>query len=251
MTTLRDEIDAMAEWFGVAPAQVWRDHFVSHILAAISRTVTTEDVTFFGGTALSRTHLPDVRLSEDIDLITPGQRSEVAADIERAARRLRRTHGTVEFDPPLTHAAEASPSVIRTDGGLLVQVQLLRQEGYPNWPTEVMTIAQRYSDAPPTRLRVPTAAAFAAAKLTAWLDRGASRDLYDLYAMAIRGLITKESFELFTRFSSLCCLPGRWAWSRLPSEQRWHDELAHQLRLAVGPEEAAHAAEAAWSAAAR
>src|SRR5699024_4055109 len=124
--------------------------------------------------ALSRTHLPDVRLSEDIDLITPGQRSEVAADIERAARRLRRTHGTVEFDPPLTHAAEASPSVIRTDGGLLVQVQLLRQEGYPTWPTEAMTIAQRYSDAPPTRLRVPTAAVFAAAKLTAWLDRGAT-----------------------------------------------------------------------------
>src|SRR5699024_2661355 len=143
------------------------------------------------------------------------------------------------------HAAEAGPSVIRTGGGSLVRAQLVRRQGYPNWPPEGVIVAQRCTDAPPTRLRVPTAAAFAAAKLTAWLDRGASRDLYDLYAMAIRGLITKESFELFTRFSSLCCLPGRWAWSRLPSEQRWHDELAHQLRLAVGPEEAAHAAEAA------
>src|SRR5699024_10710878 len=48
----------------------------------------------------------------------------------------------------------------------------------------------RYSHAPPARLRVLTAAAFGAAKLSTWLDRHASRDLYDLYAMAQRHLIT-------------------------------------------------------------
>ena len=42
-------------------------------------------------------------------------------------------------------------------------MQLLGGEGYL-WPTEVVEIEQRYSDAPPARLRVLTADAFAAAK---------------------------------------------------------------------------------------
>jgi predicted nucleotidyltransferase component of viral defense system len=53
---------------GVAEAQVRRDHAISHILAALSRH-RSEDLIFFGGTALSRTYLLDKRLSEDIDLI--------------------------------------------------------------------------------------------------------------------------------------------------------------------------------------
>lgn len=35
----------------------------------------SDDVVFFGGTALCRTHLPDLRLSEDIDLIAVRDRS--------------------------------------------------------------------------------------------------------------------------------------------------------------------------------
>lgn len=129
MTSLRDEVEAVAVHFGVAPAQAWRDHLVSHALAAISHTVSTDDLTFFGGTALARTHLPGVRLSEDIDLIVTGHRAEVAAGIERSARHLRRTHGAVEFDPPLTSTRGANPSVLRAAGGLQVQLQLLHQEG--------------------------------------------------------------------------------------------------------------------------
>lgn len=47
--------------FGVAAEQVVRDHVISHALAAIAR-IGTDDVVFFGGTALSRTHLAEVRL---------------------------------------------------------------------------------------------------------------------------------------------------------------------------------------------
>src|SRR5699024_8950887 len=108
---------------------------------------------FFGGTALSRTHLPDVRLSEDIDLISTGPRADVAAGIERALRRLRRTHGTVTLTPPLARTKGAAPSVLRTQDELTVHVQLLRQEGYPRWPTEVFDIEQRYSDSPPAPAR--------------------------------------------------------------------------------------------------
>lgn len=37
-------MDTVAEHFGVAPAQVERDHLVSHVLAAIARAVGTDDV---------------------------------------------------------------------------------------------------------------------------------------------------------------------------------------------------------------
>ena len=42
--------------FGVAEAQVRRDHAILHILAALSRH-RREELIFFGGTALSRTYL--------------------------------------------------------------------------------------------------------------------------------------------------------------------------------------------------
>lgn len=250
MTAVHDEIDEVAARFGVAPAQVWRDHLISHMLGAIARTVSTDEVIFFGGTALSRTHLPDVRLSEYIDLIAVAPRSDVVVGIERAARLLGRSHGNVDFVPPLARTTGSRPSVLRASG-LQVQVQLIRHEGYPAWPTEVTEIRQRYSDAPPARLRVPTAPAFAAAKLSAWLDRRTSRDLYDMSALADHLLITKEAFELFTRSSSFARLPGPWAWTNLPSEKRWRSDLAHQVRLTSTPEDAARKAQAAWADAAR
>jgi hypothetical protein len=45
-----------------------------------------DDVIFFGGTALSRTFLPTLRLSEDIDLLVHGRRSDVAARIGARSR---------------------------------------------------------------------------------------------------------------------------------------------------------------------
>jgi len=45
----------LAEWeqvasrFGVAMEQVRRDHLISHVLAAISAGVSTDDLVFFGG----------------------------------------------------------------------------------------------------------------------------------------------------------------------------------------------------------
>ncbi|MFE7415804.1 nucleotidyl transferase AbiEii/AbiGii toxin family protein [Rhodococcus sp. NPDC057529] len=44
-------------------------------------------------------------------------------------------------------------------------------------------LIQRYSDAPPARLLVPTLAAFAASKTATWCDRAAARDLWDLWAL--------------------------------------------------------------------
>jgi predicted nucleotidyltransferase component of viral defense system len=62
---LRREIERL----GAAEEQVRCDHAISHLRAALS---DSEDIIFFGGTALGRTQLVAGRLSEDIDLIARG-----------------------------------------------------------------------------------------------------------------------------------------------------------------------------------
>ncbi|WP_370368368.1 nucleotidyl transferase AbiEii/AbiGii toxin family protein [Mycolicibacterium sp. CH28] len=76
-----DEKAAVAEQFGVVTEQVERDHLISHLLAFLSREFG-DRMHFIGGTALARTHLPNGRLSEDIDLIAIGDRKSVAADLD-------------------------------------------------------------------------------------------------------------------------------------------------------------------------
>lgn len=63
-----EEAESVRRRFGVDDRQVQRDHLVSLLLASLSLHAP-DDVVFFGGTALARTHLPYLRLSEDLDLL--------------------------------------------------------------------------------------------------------------------------------------------------------------------------------------
>jgi predicted nucleotidyltransferase component of viral defense system len=142
---------------------------------------------FFGGTALSRTYLTASRLSEDLDLIAVAPRSQVAADLQAAIRTgLARSHGAVTWRPALTATTGSQPAVLIVDDQTSVQLQLVEGSGY-TWPTEVDDLEQRYADAPPARMTVLTAPGAAAAKLSAWIERRAPRDLYDLWAWPSAG----------------------------------------------------------------
>lgn len=77
-----------------------------------------------------------------------------------------------------------------------VQIQLLASSGYPQWPTEIVELHQRYADAPSARMRVLTRPAAVAAKLSAWAGRRAPRDLYDLWALATRGDVDADAVAL-------------------------------------------------------
>lgn len=102
-------------------------------------------VVFFGGTALSRTHLPDGRLSEDLDLYAVPRRADVVADVERVlADGVRREYGRLVWEPPLSSVRDVDPAVLRTADGLTVRVQLLDPTHYPAWPTEQRMLEQRY-----------------------------------------------------------------------------------------------------------
>lgn len=173
-------------------------------------------------------------------------RADVAARIEAAVRRgLARSHGRPIWRPALSATTGSQPATLAFEGTASVQVQLVSGEGYL-WPTEVHDIEQRFSDAPPARLRTLTATGFAAAKLSAWMDRHAPRDLYDLWAMSERGLIDAGALEVFVRCGPHARPPASWVFETAPDEAVWRRALGHQTRLRVTGAEALDSAREAW-----
>jgi Nucleotidyl transferase AbiEii toxin, Type IV TA system len=139
------ELRSVADRFGVDDQQVRRDHLISLLLAVLSSEFA-DQVLFFGGTALSRTHLPVGRLSEDLDLIAVTDRRTVASGLdERLPRSVQRDYGTLVWSPALSDVQERHPAALSTFDGLTVRIQLLTRVGYPPWPTERRAIEQRYS----------------------------------------------------------------------------------------------------------
>lgn len=242
------ELQHVAETFGVDESQVLRDHLISHLLAAITADAA-DDVMFFGGTALARSLIPDGRLSEDIDLIATGSRRQLAERLSTVLPlALRREFPGLTWQPPLTGTTESAPAVIRTTDGLSVRIQLLGETGYPQWPTTTVDLVQRYSDAPPARLTVPTPAGFAAAKATAWRDRRASRDLWDLWALARRGHLDHQAANLYARLGPTNHRPDPRDYTNPPDQSRWERDLGAQTTLAITADEAATHVGAAWHA---
>lgn len=230
--------------FGVGREQVERDHLISHMLASLAGSVR-DDIVFIGGTALARTHLPALRLSEDIDLIARGPRSRLGRQIEIAlVADLARSFGQITFMPAFDLTRDAEPVLASAPGRTLVQIQLLDGVGRPHWPTELAMIEQRYADAPSAELRVPTIEAFAAMKLSAWQDRRAPRDLYDLHALHEIGAINDEAKKLYRDLG-----PGvltKELFVGAATQAEWDDALSHQCRPTVGPDEALNVVRDSW-----
>ncbi len=230
------ELRAVAERFGVADEQVRRDHLISHVLAAIDGV---DGVVFYGGTALTRTVLPDLRLSEDIDLIAVRPRSAVVRDLVAAIDRgLARSFGEVRWQPPLEMTRDAQSATLEVQGRLSVQVQVVTQTGRAVLPTQRRDITQRYGDAPPVVLETLTDVGFAAAKMSAWLDRAAPRDLFDLHALAQSGALSTDAAALVRKTTNWTAFPDRVRWPQPPSQEEWGIQLAHQTRLRVSAADA-------------
>lgn len=247
----RRELAEYIDRFGVAEDQVLRDHLLSVLLAALSDSPEAGRVIFFGGTALSRTYLPDHRLSEDIDLLCAAPRGDVAAALRRVLERaVARTHGRADWRPALEDTRDSQPAVLTVPVGLRVQIQLIAAGHHPQWPTEEVDLRQRYSDVGPARLRSLTLEGFVAAKTAAWVDRGASRDLFDLHGLAELGAITPAASAVYRQLGPTGANPGPWDFSTAPSEQEWRTALAHQCRLRLGPRDALRSVADAWAAAA-
>jgi hypothetical protein len=244
------ELSREARRFGVADEQVRRDHLISHLLAALSKRCA-DDVIFFGGTALSRTHLVHARMSEDIDLIARGPRQLIVDRVVTAIDgELLRTHGRLTWDPPFA-VRDVVPAVVRTQDGLTVQIQILHADGYEPWPVESREIEQRYEDVRAATLIVPTAPSFAAWKTVTWVHRHAPRDLYDIWAMAQRRMIDADAAALFARYGPTGSPPSAFMFAEAPNPRAWKAALAAQTRLGVSADEALAAVRGAWAEAVR
>lgn len=241
----REEIEAAATRYGAPESQIVRDHLISHVLAALAGS---HGVVFFGGTALCRTWLPGLRLSEDIDLLIA---SFADADTirESVSKSLRR-----EF-PDLVWTAADSPDDVQTwslaTTAIEVKVEfVLWRHGWQDAvPHGSHAVQLRYSDVPATiDMAVPTGTGFAAMKIIAWMDRAAPRDLYDLAALAEAGHLDQEALAVVSRVSGhapTATSIGNIAMSKV--ESAWLDELGHQGNLMRGPSECLKIVRAALS----
>jgi predicted nucleotidyltransferase component of viral defense system len=144
---------------------------------------------------------------------------------------------------------EVEPAIVQTPSGISIRLQLLTQRGYPAWPTEQREIEQRYQDAPPAALIVPTVESFAAWKTAAWHERGATRDLYDLWALAEIGSLTPKAADLFASHGTTATPPREFMFARAPSEVEWQTSLSGQTRLEITAAEALDVVRNAWASA--
>lgn len=225
-----DDRERWARAFAVSDEQVERDHLISHVLRAVA-AAEPAGLVFYGGTALSRTYLPDFRLSEDIDFLAR-PRHDVARQLEALLpAALRMDFGEISWDPsPSSVLRDTTPALLNA-WNLQVKVQITDLDhAQARWPTERRAIELRYGDLPATvELTVPTAVGFAAMKTVAWDDRGSARDLADLDALGRIGAIDGSAVELFALQTGRVLNPYMFDTARVPSEAAWRGELAHQM----------------------
>ncbi len=232
----RSEIESIAGRFGAPDNQIIRDHLISHVLAAIGDWPNRDRVTFFGGTALCRTWLPNLRLSEDIDLLidspTDGEslRRHISLTLRREFPNLVWTRlGAQHQVETWTLAAE----------DLDVKIQLAQwRHGWRAIPTTTEAVQLRYSDLPDSvAIKVPTPSGFAAMKLLAWFDRHTPRDLYDLAALADAGHIDRGAVDLVRSLAGY--RPTSALERSVPRsvESSWHAELGHQASNLASPDD--------------
>ena len=147
---------------------------------------------------------------------------------------------------PSTVASDVAPASLRSASGLSIKIQLLSPKGRALWPVERHRLVQRYSDAPVAELLVPTLPAFVASKTVAWHDRGAPRDLWDLWALSEMDAIDAAATELYRQHGPTNRSPAASLFDKPPDEADWQSQLGGQTRLTVTAAEALHDVRDAW-----
>ncbi len=194
----RPELDEWAQRFGVSSEQISRDHFMSHVLRSLGDLY--HGLRFFGGTALCRTYLDQTRLSEDIDLLHREPRVFLTTVRDELPHAIRREFPDAFWSDVIAEG-DGFASSLGTPGRTPIKVYV-GHDG-PNtaaWEFTRVPVALRYSDLPTAQdFQCPTLATFAAMKLSAWSDRRAPRDLFDLAGLADLGVLRSPDVDrIFT-----------------------------------------------------
>lgn len=223
------EAQDIQDLFGTSLSQVQKDHAISHVLSALSNFTT--DLVFYGGTGLARTFLEHGRLSEDIDLFT-SNRIELIRELDSLPGLLIQEFPEAYWRVEPSQISEHGKALLFCQPGVQIEVQAIsiQTRGWKKIPVAPRKIHQRYSDVPKVVLKTPTLEGFSAMKLAAWLDRGTSRDLYDLEGLVHLGPATANIQNLVEEHLGFT-LTGTILNRRVVGN--WRDDLAHQTRLEI------------------
>ncbi len=219
--------------FDSSELQVRRDHAISHVLAAIQHAEA--DFVFFGGTALSRTFLTNGRLSEDIDLFS-NNREFLSHELDQLPAMIEKEFPGANWEFLPSQVSDPRSALLNCDSSIKIKVQVVdsRSRQWQRIPIQLTDIHQRYSDVQPTKLFVPNLDGFVAMKASAWIDRRAARDLFDLHALSRLGAVSDNARELL---SALYGFPISREMMDRKVSGNWQLELAHQTRLDRSEEE--------------
>lgn len=222
-----DQIRRWVDYFGTPENQVRRDHLISHVLVHLPAIVPT--ATFFGGTALCRTHLPDWRLSEDIDLLVQAAAHARQSFDDTLPAALRREYPGVDLR--WTREGLSTVGTVSVED-LSIRIQLVPTDAsYGRYPAGPLPVLLRYEDLPPTvDIVCPTREGATAMKLNAWAERAAARDLCDLYGLAQAGAITRDAIRVARSVSS-ALQRHTFAAEQMPSVEGWQAALGQQMRI--------------------
>jgi len=217
--------------FGVAPGAIDHDHLISHLLLALS--TWEQDVLFYGGTALLRTHLSGIRLSEDIDLQidSPGHHADPLGG--HLLRAIRRDYPDAAWERQSAPRGQTIGYLKADD--LAVRVHAVCPD--ENLPAETVPIELRYSDLPKSApLRIPTRSALTAMKTGAYMDRAAPRDLVDLDGLAEIGALDEEAARVLKGVFGIEVVRQEFDRVRPSTMQAWEAELGLLMREIPSPE---------------
>lgn len=243
-----EELRCWRDRFGVDEQQIRHDHLISHVLAAFAELEL--DAIFRGGTALARSHLDGLRISEDIDLLTRAP-AEIAKFLsQELPGQLRREFPNLELLD-----GGRWVQLLRTSGlTLQVQAEALEPAQVRCHEFEWTTVNLRYSDLDRrgAGLRLPSAASFVAMKHLAYSDRvarNAPRDLVDLAAMAEAGMITRRADEIVRCLRGFGVQPSELAEVPQTIRRGWTVSLGHQMRAVPDVDQALTRVREAWASA--
>lgn len=219
---------------------------------AIAIASASDHFTFYGGTALSRTFLNGLRLSEDIDLLSHEvPHKQAARELDSLlAENLEPVFGLVTADRRLSEVTRDTDASIYTIGHSRIKVQLIDGSTYARWPAQSSKIDSRYEGLPHTQLRTFTRTGFVCAKAEAWFERNTPRDLYDLWALSELGAINNEAAGVYKSHGATNSFPQKSQFPRsAPTIEQWSSALSNQCIPKVGPDEAYRVVCNSWLAA--
>jgi hypothetical protein len=243
------ELRRWAAAFGVAAAQIRKDHLISHLLAGLSQSSIAESAVFFGGTALARTHLTDGRVSEDIDLWAESSQRVFALLVDEMPRLVRREYPGLTIDADMA----ASGNAVARDGtSVRLQVVGYGAEYRRCIRVERRAIALRYGDLPDqAELLVPDRSSLVALKHMAWAERMAPRDLVDLNGLASIGAIDIDAESVVECLRGSGVRPAEYGRIGDGARRAWEADLAHQMTDPPDPDTALARVRQAWAGALR